>query len=134
MKIKHILLLSAILVAPISTECFAANPAIFFVQQKPVRKSKTATTRRSTTAGSKKESIEDKASKLGYNDGKTLHTMRAGFFKEDNEKQLKASYMNHCKDYSGSYYLGEKNYNNRALYEIYREAFWKGYNDANNAL
>ncbi len=134
MKIKHILLLCAILVASISIECIAANPTISFVQQKPVRKSKMATTRRSTSTTSKKESIENKASKLGYHDGKLHHTMRAGFFKEENEKQLKASYMNHCKDYSGDYYLGENNYNNRALYEIYREAFWKGYNDANNAL
>ena len=78
--------------------------------------------------------IEDKASKLGYNYGKDLHTMRAGYYKEENEKRIKDIYVGLCKDYQDSNYLGAKNYNNRALYEVFREAFWKGYNDANNAL
>ena len=94
-----------------------------------------ATTEQTTVTTSQTSSpdasLKERAYKLGYDEGMICHTTRLGFFTDNNEKQLKNSYMSACRAYDG---LGDENYNNRALYNEYRRGFMKGYEDGNNAL
>lgn len=75
--------------------------------------------------------LKEKAYKEGYDYGMLHHTMELKFYTKENEKNLKDDYMTACRAYDG---LGEENYNNRELYNIYRSGFMKGYEDGNNAL
>ncbi|WP_407405554.1 hypothetical protein [Sodaliphilus sp.] len=89
------------------------------------------TTVTTSQASSPDASLKERAYKEGYDKGMLHHTMRLGFYTDNNEKYLKDNYMSDCRRYNG---LGEENYNNRALYNEYRRGFMKGYEDGNNAL
>lgn len=75
-------------------------------------------------------SEEEAAYKYGYNLGMVLHTSRFTFFTENDEKQLKNSYMNECRKHGSR--LGPDNYSNRALYEEFKRGFIKGFEDGNS--
>lgn len=102
------------------------------IQSENDAQSSTSTTStKSSSSSSSDKSPEEAAYKAGYDEGMLQHTMRLGFYTENNEKQLKDSYMSACR-YRDD--IGEENYNNRAIYEEYRRGFFKGYEDGNNAL
>lgn len=98
----------------------------------PCQQVTTSSSTVSSSTASSEMSEEEAAYKYGYNLGMVLHTSRFTFFTENDEKQLKNSYMNECRKHGSR--LGPDNYSNRALYEEFKRGFIKGFEDGNNAL
>lgn len=98
-------------------------------QQSTEQSSESTTSSSSSTEAS--GSLAEKAYKKGYDCGMSRHTISLDYYTEENEKELKDSYMMKCRGYGG---LGDENYNNKALYKEFRRGFFKGYEDGNNAL